>query len=98
MRTASLLLAALLLASAGCSSSQENESHGKPHGGPVTALRTHAGSYPIRAVCTTGMVADLVRNIGGERVAITQLMGEGTDPHQYKASPGDVSALSGADV
>src|SRR5438874_12753877 len=52
----------------------------------------------INAVCTTGMVADLVTNVGGDRVRVTQLMGAGVDPHLYKASPGDVSKLSAADV
>jgi manganese/zinc/iron transport system substrate-binding protein len=52
----------------------------------------------IKVVCTTGMVADLVRNIGAERVQVTQLMGEGVDPHRYKASLGDVNKLNGADL
>jgi manganese/zinc/iron transport system substrate-binding protein len=53
---------------------------------------------PIRAVATTGMVGDLVRNIGGERVQVTDLMGPGVDPHLYKASAGDVERLQGADI
>lgn len=52
----------------------------------------------IRAVATIGMVADVVRNVGGERVAVTALMGPGVDPHLYKASEGDVRALEGADI
>lgn len=57
-----------------------------------------SGSDPIKIVCTTGMVADLVRNVGGEQVEVTQLMGEGVDPHLYQASTGDVSALDKADL
>ena len=53
---------------------------------------------PIHVVCTTGMVADLVRNIGGNHVRITQLMKAGVDPHLYKASPGDIRSLSEADI
>lgn len=52
----------------------------------------------IHAVCTTGMVADLVREIGGEHVRVKQLMREGIDPHTYKACMGDIHALAGADV
>jgi manganese/zinc/iron transport system substrate-binding protein len=44
------------------------------------------------------MIADLVANLGGPHVAVEALMGEGTDPHLYKASPGDVKKLSGADI
>lgn len=44
------------------------------------------------------MVADLATNIGGEHVAVTALMGEGVDPHLYKASPADVNLLNRADI
>lgn len=44
------------------------------------------------------MVADVVREIGGDHVEIIQLMGEGVDPHLYKPSPGDVRILEGADL
>jgi len=44
------------------------------------------------------MVADLVERVGGEHVSVTQLMGEGIDPHLYKASPGDVAQLNRADM
>ncbi|CAN5589157.1 zinc ABC transporter substrate-binding protein [soil metagenome] len=52
----------------------------------------------IRAVATTGMVADAVANVGRGRVDVTALMGPGVDPHLYKASEGDVIALADADV
>lgn len=52
----------------------------------------------INVVCTVGMVGDLVRNVGRDRVQVTVLMGEGVDPHLYKASPGDVRALTRADI
>jgi manganese/zinc/iron transport system substrate-binding protein len=44
------------------------------------------------------MITDLVKNIGGERVNVEGLMGPGIDPHLYKASEGDVSTMSRADV
>jgi manganese/zinc/iron transport system substrate-binding protein len=52
----------------------------------------------IRAVTTTGMIADIVANVGGDRVDVTGLMGPGIDPHLYQASEGDVSRLRNADV
>ena len=52
----------------------------------------------IRIVCTTGMVADLVRNVGGEYVTVSALMGASVDPHLYKPSPGDASRLNAADA
>lgn len=44
------------------------------------------------------MVADIAREVGQSRVRVTALMGEGVDPHLYKASPGDVRAMSEADI
>lgn len=44
------------------------------------------------------MVADLVERVGGKHVRVAQLMGEGIDPHLYKASPGDVTQLNRADM
>jgi manganese/zinc/iron transport system substrate-binding protein len=44
------------------------------------------------------MVGDLVRNVGGDRVEVTTLMGPGVDPHLYKASEGDIARLRNADV
>jgi manganese/zinc/iron transport system substrate-binding protein len=52
----------------------------------------------IRVVTTIGMITDIVANVGGERVEVTGLMGPGVDPHLYKASAGDVTRLSKADM
>ena len=49
-------------------------------------------------VTTTSMITDLVENIGGDKVLVEGLMGAGVDPHLYKASEGDVSKLSNADM
>lgn len=52
----------------------------------------------VHVVATVGMVADVARNVGGERVRVTALMGAGVDPHLYKASEGDVRRLYRADL
>ncbi len=56
------------------------------------------GGGKLKVVTTTGMIADIARNIGGEHVEVESLMGAGVDPHLYKATPGDVSKLNRADV
>jgi manganese/zinc/iron transport system substrate-binding protein len=53
---------------------------------------------PLRVVSTVGMITDMAARIGGERVAVQGLMGEGIDPHLYKASPNDVRLLTDADL
>ncbi|QDU27638.1 Periplasmic zinc-binding protein TroA precursor [Anatilimnocola aggregata] len=73
----------------------------KPEGAGTAipaAQPAYRGAGPLQVTCTTGMVADLVRNIAGPRAEIKQLMGAGVDPHLYKSSPGDIAALSSADV
>jgi manganese/zinc/iron transport system substrate-binding protein len=55
-------------------------------------------SGPLKVVCTIGMIADVAKNIGADRVAVQSLMGEGVDPHLYKATRGDLVALSEADL
>ena len=55
-------------------------------------------SRKINVVATTGMIADAVANVGGDRVEVEGLMGPGIDPHLYKASAGDVSKLEDADI
>ena len=47
----------------------------------------------LPVVATTGMIADVVRNVGGDHVQVTALMGPGIDPHLYKAREGDVRRL-----
>ena len=71
-----------------------------PTAGPITAetLKPFTGKHPIRVVCTTGMVADVLRNVGGPHVEVKQLMGAGVDPHLYKVSPDDMAQMKRADL
>ena len=52
----------------------------------------------LQVVATTSIIADIAREVGGDRVDVTGLMGPGIDPHLYKASEGDVQRLAGADL
>ena len=52
----------------------------------------------LKIVATTGMIADLVNEVGGNRVEVIGLMGPGVDPHYYKATQGDLKHLTTADV
>jgi manganese/zinc/iron transport system substrate-binding protein len=77
---------ALMVITAGCDSID------------VGRLAKTGDERKVRVVCTTGMVADLAERIGGPFVEVRALMGEGVDPHLYKASPGDVRALVRSDL
>ncbi len=52
----------------------------------------------VEVICTTGMVANLVREVAGDRVKVTALISDGVDPHLYKPTRDDVAKLLKADV
>ncbi len=52
----------------------------------------------LNVVTTTTMITDLVGIIGSDMINLQGLMGSGVDPHLYKASEGDVTKLSNADI
>ncbi|MFC7440869.1 metal ABC transporter solute-binding protein, Zn/Mn family [Laceyella putida] len=58
----------------------------------------HSVGHPIRVTATTGMIADIVKHVGGKHVQVTSLMGPGVDPHLFKASQGDIQKLNDADL
>ena len=58
----------------------------------------NAAQKKVKVVATTSMVADLVKNVGGDRVEVHGLMGPGVDPHLYKATPSDVLKLQQSNV
>ncbi|WP_260285745.1 metal ABC transporter solute-binding protein, Zn/Mn family [Peribacillus aracenensis] len=62
------------------------------------AVESDKGNGKLNIVTTTGMIGDLVENIGGKHVEVTSLMGPGVDPHLYKATQGDVKTLDSADM
>jgi len=61
-------------------------------------LGSPALSAQVNVVCTTSMVSDLVREIGGDKVRVASLMGPGVDPHLYKATAADVTRLQSAQI
>src|SRR5687767_11618637 len=64
----------------------------------LSAGAVAAAEPKIEVTATTTMVADLVRDVGGDRVAVETLMEPGVDPHLYKAAASDVSKLQKAQV
>lgn len=57
-----------------------------------------AAESRLQVVATTGMVADVVREVGGDHVRVEGLMGPGVDPHLYRQTRRDITALSRADA
>jgi len=76
------LAAAFLLIGAGCG---DGDAGGKD-------------GAELSAVATTTQVADLVRNVGGDRVAVHGILPPNADPHEYEPRPSDAAELADADV
>ena len=85
MRLVHLAALALVLGACGGGSSAGTGGSGEPDGA-------------IRVVTTSTVFADLVRNTGGERVAVTSLVPPGADVHTYQATPDDLRAASNAQL
>jgi manganese/zinc/iron transport system substrate-binding protein len=79
----SALIFAIVAMSSGCGSS---------------AWQSRDSLGRIRIVATTGMIADLVRHIGGDRVIVEQLINRGIDPHLYRPCTDDVRSIVRADI
>mgnify|MGYP000526161705 CR=1 FL=1 len=65
-----------------------------PH---LTPVALEAGER-LRVVATTSIVADVVAQVGGEQIALTQLMPLGADPHGFEPTPRDAAAIADAHV
>lgn len=61
-------------------------------GGPARAAE------PLHIVATTGMIADAVTQVGGDRVEVVALMGPGVDPHLYRPTASDIARMARADA
>jgi ABC-type Zn uptake system ZnuABC Zn-binding protein ZnuA len=53
---------------------------------------------PIRVVATTTVLADLVRNAGGDRVEVESLVPAGAEPHTFAPRPSDLRKIADADL
>ncbi len=73
-----------------------------PAAAVVTGCGQGSGAFKddgkLRVTATIGMISDVAKEIGGDRVEVIGLMGPGVDPHLYKASQGDIAKLEDANV
>ena len=64
----------------------------------ATTQTQDASAGTLRAVASISIIADLVRNVGGDRVEVTALVGPDGDPHVFSPSPGDARTLAAAAI
>ena len=65
---------------------------------------TGCGSAPkssdgrLKALTSTTFLADITRNIAGDRISVDSLLPVGADPHAYQAAPSDVAKIAGSNL
>jgi zinc/manganese transport system substrate-binding protein len=64
----------------------------------TVALPAWAQDAKLPVIASFSILGDLVRNIGGERIALTVLVQPGTDAHVYAPTPADARAVGEARV
>ena len=57
-----------------------------------------AGARPLEVVASFTVLADMVRQVGGDLVHVTSLVGPNGDPHAFEPSPDDARVLRAADL
>lgn len=53
---------------------------------------------PIKAVASFSILGDLVKQVGGERVAVSALVGPGADAHVFQPTPAQAKRVGQADI
>lgn len=65
---------------------------------------TGCGSAPksndsaLKVLASTTFLADITRNIAGDRISVDSLLPVGADPHAYQAAPSDVAKIAESDL
>lgn len=61
-------------------------------------LTTSAAAAEVKAVASFSILGDMVQQVGGDRVAVTTIVGPNADTHVYEPKPSDAAAVAGADI
>jgi len=64
----------------------------------MTLSAVPASAETLKVVASFTVLADVVRQVGGDHVKVTSLVGPNGDPHEFEPSPGDAKALNAAKV
>lgn len=64
----------------------------------LTAGYSPASAEALKVVSSFTVISDFAKNVGGDKVSITTLVGPDGDAHVYEPKPADAVAVAGADV
>ena len=63
---------------------------------PISA--EYKGKYPYKVGTTVGMIADIIKQVAGDKAKVTNIIGTGVDPHLFNPTRGDVAVLLKSDI
>jgi len=86
-----IILVVFALALAGCGQPASRDASGTPFD------QTQGKSAPV-IVASTTFLADITRNIAGDRVEVASLLPVGVDPHSYQPTPQDVAKIAESEL
>ena len=64
----------------------------------LPVLAAPALGAEVNAVASFSILGDMVARVGGDRVAVTTIVGPNADTHVYEPKPSDAAAVAGADI
>lgn len=78
----------ILAACGGNDSSDQNQS----------SIESEKSGEKLQVVSSFTIITDMVREVGGEKVEVHNLVPTGTDPHEYEPLPEDIKKATDADI
>ncbi|MCL2505170.1 MAG: zinc ABC transporter substrate-binding protein [Alphaproteobacteria bacterium] len=58
----------------------------------------HAGEKKIKIITSFDILADIAKNIAGDKASIESIVPKGTDPHAYQPTASDAKKIADADI
>lgn len=58
----------------------------------------YKGKYPYKVGTTVGMIADIIKEVVGDKGNVTNIIGTGVDPHLFNPTRSDVAVLLKSDI
>ena len=86
--------ALLILAACGGNDAPSN----KEQGDAKEATEVEANGDKLQVVSSFTIITDMVREVGGDKVEVHNLVPTGTDPHEYEPLPEDIKKATDADI